>query len=57
MGFEPSGQGRLVVALGLLAGLAALAGLTMEAGRFRSVTLVLLGFFALRIVLQRVRSR
>ena len=57
MNFEPAGQGRMLVSLAVLAGLAGLVAVTMEAGKFRSLTWVLLGFFALRVVLARAGSR
>ncbi len=57
MEFGPRDQGRMLVSLAVLVILASLAWWTMEAGRFRSVTLVLLGFFAARIVLARAGSR
>jgi len=53
----PSGNGRLVVALVVLAVLAVLAWRTMEPGRMQQVTWLLLGFFAFRVVLTRLRSR
>ena len=57
MDFAPAGNGRLLVSLVVLAGLAWLAWFTMESGKARSLTLVLLGFFAFRIAIARVRSR
>jgi heme A synthase len=47
------------VAVGLAAiGLLALAAWrTMEPGKYRSLTWILLGFFAFRVVLERMRSR
>ena len=57
MDFSPAGSGRLVISLAVLALLGALASFTMEAGRFRGLTWLLLGFFAFRIVLARLRSR
>ena len=56
MDLRPAGNGRLAIALGLFAVLAALACFTMESGRLRSLTLVLLGFFAVRTLLARARS-
>jgi hypothetical protein len=47
----------MIVALVVLAVLALLAWETIEPGRFRSVTLLLLGFFALRVTLGYARSR
>jgi len=43
-----------LVVLGLLAGL---AWRTMEPGKFQSLTWILLGFFAFRVILGRRRSR
>jgi len=57
MNMAPSGNGRLVVALVVLAVLAVLAWRTMEPGRMQQVTWLLLGFFAFRVVLTRLRSR
>jgi hypothetical protein len=57
MDMTPSGNGRLLVALAVLAFLAVLVWRTMEPGRFQQLTWLLLGFFALRSVLTRLRSR
>ena len=57
MDFEPGSDGRLVVALAFLVALAALAWFTIEPGKPRSLTLVLLAFFAVRVVLGKLRSR
>ncbi len=57
MDLSPAGSGRLVISLAVLALLAALASVTMEPGRYRELTWLLLGFFAFRIVLTRARSR
>ena len=57
MDMAPSGDGRLVVALVVLAVLAVLVWRTMEPGKFRELSWVLLGFFAFRVVLTRMRSR
>ena len=57
MDLSPAGSGRLIIALGVLAVLAILAWQTMEPGKFRSLTWVLLGFFAFRVVLGRLGSR
>lgn len=53
----PRGNGRMAMALAvmLLVGLSAFT--TMEPGKYRNLTFVLLGFFAVRIVLGRLRSR
>jgi hypothetical protein len=53
----PRGSGRLGVALFVLALLAASAFFTMEPGKYRRLTFVLLAFFGARIVLGRLRSR
>jgi hypothetical protein len=45
------------ISLAILAGLAGLAWLTMEPGKLRLVVLVLIGSFALRIVLATSGSR
>jgi hypothetical protein len=47
----------MVVALAVLAVLAISAWLTMEPGKYRALTFVLLGFFAFRVVIGRLRSR
>ena len=57
MDFSPSGTGRLLVALALFVVLALAAWFSMEVGKPRSLTLVLLAFFALRTLLARARSR
>ncbi len=57
MEFGPASSGRMLISLALLGVLAGLAAETMEPGRFRSVTWLLLGFFALRMVLSRAGSR
>ena len=57
MEFSPASSGRMIVALTVLAVLEGLAWETMAAGKFRSLTMVLLGFFAVRILLARARSR
>jgi len=54
---SPAGSGRLIIAIAVLAVLGMLAWQTMEPGKFRSLTWVLLGFFAFRVVLTRLRSR
>ena len=54
---RPAGSGRMGVALAVFAGLALLAWWTIEPGKFRSLTWVLLGFFAARVVLTRLGSR
>ncbi|HEX4311482.1 MAG TPA: hypothetical protein VHZ25_15735 [Acidobacteriaceae bacterium] len=52
-----AGAKRKILALAVLAGLAALAWYTMDAGRIRLLVMVLLGGFALRIALTRGSSR
>jgi hypothetical protein len=47
----------MIVALLIIGLIATSAFFTMEPGKFRSLCLVLLAFFALRIVLGRLRSR
>ena len=47
----------MVVALAALAVFAVLVWSTMEPGKMRSLTWVLLGFFAFRVMLERARSR
>ncbi len=47
----------MAVALGVLGLLAALVWRTMEPGKYQQLTWLLLGFFALRVVLGRLRSR
>jgi hypothetical protein len=55
--FGPASGGRMAIALAVIALLGVAAWQTMEPGRYRSLTWVLLGFFALRVVLERMRSR
>ena len=54
---SPAGSGRMAVALAALALMALAAWWTMEPGRYRSLTWVLLGFFAFRVVMGRLRAR
>jgi len=54
---SPSGSGRMFVALTVFAMLGLLSWQTMEPGKLRSLTWVLLAFFAFRVVLGRLRSR
>jgi hypothetical protein len=56
MTMEPSGTGRMVLSLAVLAVLALAAWLTMEPGKFQYFTWVVLGFFAFRVVLLRLRA-
>ena len=57
MDLSPAGSGRMYIALAVLGFLAVLAWQTMEPGKYRSLTWILLGFFAFRVVLGRLRSR
>ncbi len=54
---SPAGSGRLAISVAVLAVLAAAAWYTMEPGKYRALTLVLLGFFAFRVVLGFFRAR
>jgi len=47
----------MVIALAGLGVLAVLVWRTMEPGKFQSLTWILLGFFAFRVILGRLRSR
>ena len=51
----PAGSGRLTVALVVLGLLALAVWQTMEPGKYRTLTWVLLGFFAFRVLLGWVR--
>ncbi|HEX4154888.1 MAG TPA: hypothetical protein VHY48_04685 [Acidobacteriaceae bacterium] len=57
MTMEPSGTGRMVLSLAVIALLALAVWLTMEPGKFEYFTWVVLGFFASRVVLLRLRAR
>ncbi len=57
MDIGPRSPGRMWMALGLLVVLCGLAVKTIDPGKVRSVVLLLLGFFALRIVLTGFASR
>ena len=57
MDMRPQGDGRLAIGLAVIAALALLASQTMEPGKFRSLTWLLLGFSAFRMLLLRFRSR
>jgi hypothetical protein len=57
MKMNPAGDGRLVVSLGALVLLAALVWRTMEPGKFQQLSWVLLGFFAVRVVMTWRQSR
>ena len=54
---SPAGSGRMIIALFGLAVLAVLVWRTMEPGKFQSLTWILLGFFAFRVILGWMRSR
>jgi heme A synthase len=54
---NPAGTGRMAVALVVLALLAVLDWRTIEPGKMQQLVWLLLGFFALRIVLGWMRSR
>jgi hypothetical protein len=54
---SPAGSGRMVIVLAVLGVLAVLVWQTMEPGKFQSLTWILLGFFAFRVILGRLRSR
>jgi hypothetical protein len=54
---SPASSGRMVIALTVIAVMGLLSWQTMDPGKFRSLTWVLLGFFAVRIVLGHLRSR
>ncbi len=47
----------MVIALAVLGVLAVLVWQTMEPGKFQSLTWILLGYFAFRVILGRLRSR
>ena len=57
MTMEPSGMGRLLVSLAVLALLALAVWFTMEPGRFQYFAWLALGFFAFRVLLLRLRTR
>ena len=54
---NPTGTGRMVVAFVVLAGMAGLVWRTMEPGKYQQLTWLLLGFFALRVLLGWLRAR
>jgi len=54
---SPGGSGRMTIALVVLGVLGVLSWQTMEPGKFRSLTWILLAFFAFRVVLGRMHSR
>ncbi len=57
MKMNPAGDGRLVVSLVALSVLALLVWRTMEPGKFQQLSWVLIGFFAVRVILGWRRSR
>jgi hypothetical protein len=57
MDMSPAGNGRMVVSLAVISLLAVLVWRTMEPGKWQQFTWLLLGFFAFRIVLTRLRPR
>ena len=57
MDMRPQSDARLAIGLAVIAALALLAWQTMEPGKFRSLTWLLLGFSAFRMLLLRFRSR
>jgi hypothetical protein len=54
---SPASSGRMWIALALLGLLAVAVWQTMEPGKLQQLTWVLLGFFAFRVILGRLRSR
>jgi hypothetical protein len=54
---SPAGSGRMVIALVVLGLLAVAVWQTMEPGKYQKLTWILLGFFAFRVILGRLRSR
>jgi hypothetical protein len=57
MDMNPAGTGRMILALAVFGLLGLSVRLTMDDTKFRTLTFVLLGFFAFRVVLGRLRSR
>ena len=57
MDMSPAGTGRMIVALVVFAVLGLLVRFTMDDTRYRTLTFILLAFFAFRVVLGRLRSR
>ena len=53
----PAGSGRMGIALVVLGVLAIAVWQTMEPGKYRALTWILLAFFAFRVVLGHLRSR
>ena len=54
---SPAGSGRMAIALVVLGLLAVAVWQTMEPGKYQQLTWILLGFFAFRVILGRLRSR
>jgi hypothetical protein len=50
-------SGKAVTAAGMLLALVALAWFTLDAGRIRTLTLLILGLFLFRVVIHAARSR
>ena len=57
MDLSPDSNGRAGIALAVLAVLAVLVWLTMEPGKFQYLVWILLGYYAFRIILVRLRTR
>ncbi len=57
MDLSPLSRGRMLVGVSLIALLAVSAWFTMQPGKYRELTLILLGFFAFRAVLTGMRTR
>jgi hypothetical protein len=57
MDMSPRGPGRMVVALAVIVFMAVSAWFTLEPGKCRDLTWVLLAFFGFRVVIGRLRSR
>ena len=53
----PGSQTRMTVALVVIAGAAMGVWLTMEPGKYRTLAWVLLGFFAFRVLIGRMRQQ
>ncbi len=55
MDLSPAGGGRMYIALGALGLLAVAVWRTIDPGKTRSLCWILLGFFAFRVVLGRMK--
>ncbi len=53
----PGSQGRMAVALVVIAGAALGVWLTMDPGKYRTLSWVVLGFFAFRVLIGRMRQQ